>query len=98
MNLQETLGYGAAILTTGSFVPQALHTLRTRDVSGISLGMYGSFTVGVTLWLAYGLVLREWPIVVANTVTLMLALTILVVKVVEDRRSARQRAPGGASL
>ena len=92
MSLQETLGYAAAILTTGSFVPQALHTLRTRDVSGISLGMYGTFTVGVTLWLAYGLVLREWPIVVANAVTLGLALTILCVKIVEDRRAARRRA------
>ena len=92
MSLQETLGYAAAILTTGSFVPQALHTLRTRDVSGISLGMYGTFTVGVTLWLAYGLVLREWPIVVANAVTLGLALTILCVKIVEDRRAARLRA------
>ncbi len=92
MSLQETLGYAAAILTTGSFVPQALHTLRTRDVSGISLGMYGTFTVGVTLWLAYGLVLREWPIVVANVVTLGLALTILCVKIVEDRRAARRRA------
>ena len=92
MTLQEFLGYAAALLTTGSFVPQAMHTLRTRDVSGISLGMYGSFTGGVSLWLAYGVVLREWPIVVANTVTLMLALTILVVKIVEDRRAARRGA------
>jgi MtN3 and saliva related transmembrane protein len=86
MNPQDVLGYLAAALTTASFVPQALLTLRTRDVRGISLAMYGAFTLGVALWLAYGLALRQWPIVVANAVTLALSATILVVKVVEDRR------------
>jgi MtN3 and saliva related transmembrane protein len=85
MNLQDTIGYGAAVLTTGSFLPQALLTLRTRDVSGISLGMYGSFTLGVALWLVYGLSLGKWPIVVANAVTLALAATILVTKIVVER-------------
>ena len=89
MTLQDTIGYLAAALTTGSFVPQALHTLRTRDVSGISLAMYGTFTAGVALWLVYGLVLGEWPIVVANTVTLVLAATILVTKIVVERRQRR---------
>ena len=89
MNTHDTLGYVAATLTTLSFVPQAWLTLRTRDVSGISLGMYGTFTVGVALWLAYGVALRAWPIVVANLITLALAATILSVKIVEDRRSAR---------
>ena len=86
MNLQDTLGLLAAVLTTGSFVPQALLTLRTRDVSGISLGMYSAFTLGVALWLAYGVALGEWPIVVANAVTLALSATILTVKIVEDRK------------
>ncbi len=90
MNLQDTLGLTAAVLTTGSFVPQALLTLRTRDVSGISLGMYSAFTLGVALWMVYGLMLREWPIVLANAVTLALAAVILVTKVVvEQRRAAR---------
>jgi MtN3 and saliva related transmembrane protein len=88
MNLQDTLGLLAAVLTTGSFVPQALLTLRTRDVSGISLGMYGAFTLGVALWMVYGLLLREWPIVLANAVTLALASVILVTKIMVDRRSA----------
>lgn len=91
MNLQDTLGLAAAVLTTGSFVPQALLTLRTRDVSGISLGMYSAFTAGVALWLGYGLMLRDWPIVMANAVTLVLAATILVTKNVEDRRKRLQR-------
>jgi MtN3 and saliva related transmembrane protein len=76
----ELIGYLAAMLTTLSFVPQAWHTFRTRDVRGISLGMYSVFTVGVALWLVYGVLLAAWPIVVANGVTLSLALTILVMK------------------
>ena len=94
MTLQDILGYCAAALTTGSFVPQAILTLRTRDVSGISRGMYSAFTAGVALWLAYGVALREWPIVAANTVTLLLAGTILTIKIVEDRRAQkRNEAP-----
>lgn len=92
MNLQDTLGLAAALLTTGSFVPQAWLTLRTRDVSGISAGMYSAFTLGVALWLAYGLLLRDWPIVLANGVTLLLAGTILATKLVIERR---RRAEGG---
>ncbi len=85
MTLNHTLGYLAAALTTGSFVPQAWLTLRTRNVSGISLGMYSAFTAGVALWLAYGVSLGDWPIVVANAVTLVLATTILVTKIVVER-------------
>jgi MtN3 and saliva related transmembrane protein len=78
--LAESIGYVAAALTTLSFVPQALHTFRTRDVSGISLGMYGAFTTGVALWLLYGWLTGAWPVVVANGVTLTLALSILAMK------------------
>ena len=85
------LGYLAASLTTLSFVPQALLTLRTRDVHGISASMYSLFTLGVALWLAYGLALGEWPIIAANAVTLALSATILAVKVLEDRK--RRPAP-----
>jgi MtN3 and saliva related transmembrane protein len=80
VSLSEWIGYGAATLTTVSFVPQAWLTFRTRDVRGISLGMYGAFTIGVGLWLAYGLLLGAWPIVAANAVTLALALAILLMK------------------
>lgn len=91
LNPQDLLGYTAAALTTGSFLPQALLTLRTRDVSGISLGMYTAFTLGVALWLAYGLLLMAWPIIVANSVTLVLAATILVTKLRVERARGRQR-------
>ena len=76
----DVIGYIAATLTTVSFVPQAWHTFSTKDVSGISLGMYSVFTVGIALWLAYGLMLNAWPIVIANVITLALASLILVMK------------------
>ena len=76
----EAVGSLAAILTTVSFVPQAWHSFKTRDVSGISLGMYSVFTAGVALWLAYGWLLGAWPIVIANAITLALAAAILTMK------------------
>ncbi len=84
--MSDWIGYLAASLTTLAFLPQALHTFRTRDVSGISLGMYALFTAGVALWLVYGLLLRAWPIIVANAVTLALALAILAMKLRYRRR------------
>jgi MtN3 and saliva related transmembrane protein len=79
--LSELIGYCAAFLTTLSFVPQAWLTFRTRDVRGISLGMYSVFTFGVALWLLYGVLMAAWPIVLANAVTLALASVILTMKV-----------------
>jgi MtN3 and saliva related transmembrane protein len=80
MNLIDWVGSLAAFLTTASFIPQAWQTFRTRDVSGISLGMYSVFTAGVALWLVYGLALQAWPIVIANAITLLLATAILGMK------------------
>ena len=90
MILIDTLGYAAAALTTISFMPQAWLTFRTRDVSGISLAMYSVFTFGIALWLAYGVLLQAWPIVIANGVTLALAAAILTMKLrLMDRRPRR---------
>jgi MtN3 and saliva related transmembrane protein len=80
MQTSDLIGYAAATLTTCSFVPQAWLTFKTRDVSGISLGMYSVFTLGVALWLVYGLLHGAWPVVAANTVTLGLSLAILGMK------------------
>ena len=80
MTLTDLVGTLAAVLTTISFLPQALHTFRTKDVRGISLSMYSAFTLGVALWLVYGLLLGAWPVVIANCVTLALASAILVMK------------------
>ena len=80
MSNSELIGYLAAFLTTSSYIPQAWLTFRTRDVRGVSLGMYSVFTLGVALWLLYGVMLAAWPIVIANAVTLALAGTILGMK------------------
>lgn len=76
----EWIGYIAATLTTLSFVPQAIKTIRSKDTRAISLGMYVVFTVGVAFWLGYGIVLVSWPMIAANIVTLGLASTILAMK------------------
>ncbi len=80
MQIIDWIGYTAATLTTASFVPQALHTFKTKDVRGISLAMYSAFVVGIVLWLMYGFLLSAWPIVIANAITLTLATAILVMK------------------
>lgn len=79
MNL-ELLGFAGAVLTTASFIPQAVMTIRTRETHGISRGMYIIFTTGVAFWLAYGIAIHSLPMILANTVTLGLAGTILGLK------------------
>ena len=76
----DVIGSVAAVLTTASFIPQAWHSFKTRDVSGISLSMYSVFTLGVALWLLYGVLLQSWPLMIANSITLVLAAAILGMK------------------
>ena len=76
----QRLGYVAAALTSGSFIPQAIMTIRSRDTRSISRGMYVIFNIGVAFWLAYGIAIGSWPMILANTVTLGLAATILALK------------------
>ncbi len=71
------LGLLAASCTTLAFIPQVLHILHTGNTAGISLQMYSIFTTGVALWLSYGLLLQDIPIIAANLITLILALTVL---------------------
>jgi MtN3 and saliva related transmembrane protein len=74
------MGFVAAALTTLSFVPQAVKTIRSKQTNGLSLLMYLTFTVGIGFWLAYGIYLMSWPMIIANIVTLALSLTILGLK------------------
>jgi len=76
----EWIGFAAAALTSASFIPQAVMTIRSRNTRGISLGMYITFTVGVAFWLVYAIYLRSVPMILANAVTLALAGTILALK------------------
>jgi MtN3 and saliva related transmembrane protein len=75
------LGIIAAACTTTSFVPQGIKTIRTKDTKGISLLMYSVFTYGVLLWLVYGLVNRDIPVIIANAATISLASVVLVRKI-----------------
>lgn len=81
----DLLGGCAAFLTTAAFLPQAIHSLRTRDLSGISLSMYSMFSLGVLLWLVYGVMINSLPIIIANAITLVLSLIILGMKLVARR-------------
>jgi MtN3 and saliva related transmembrane protein len=81
MTSLEILGLTAAALTSLSFIPQVVKTIRTGDTSSISLFMYSLFTVGVFLWLIWGYVARQLPVVLANGLTFALASVILVMKI-----------------
>ena len=83
MIITNLVGSLAAICTTIAFVPQAYQSYKTRDLSGISLPMYSTFTLGVALWLVYGLLIQNWPIIVANAITLGLSSFVLVLKIMQ---------------
>ena len=74
------IGFVAATLTTISFVPQVIKIWRSRSTHDVSLGMYALFTLGIAMWLAYGLLIHSWPVILANFVTLLLAGTVLLMK------------------
>lgn len=78
----DLIGFAAAVLTTLAFVPQAVKSWSTRDLSGISLSMYSLFTLGLALWLLYGVLLGSWPIILANAITLALAGVVLILKLI----------------
>jgi MtN3 and saliva related transmembrane protein len=78
--MSDLIGIIAGTLTTIAFVPQVWRVWKTRSTKDISLGMYLVFTAGVVFWLAYGLMLHAWPIIVANVVTLALTGTVLALK------------------
>ena len=80
MTATEWIGSAAATLTTTAFIPQAWKVWRTQHTADISLGMYSLFTLGVALWLAYGILLESWPIIIANSLTLLLAGAVLAMK------------------
>lgn len=80
MNSTDWIGSAAATLTTVAFIPQAWKIFRSRNTADISLCMYALFTLGVALWLTYGILLAAWPIIIANSITLLVAGAVLVMK------------------
>ena len=79
--MPEMIGYLAATLTTASFLPQAILTIRTKDTESLSLSMYSLFTLGVLCWLIYGIYISNKAIIFANAITLVLAASILAFKI-----------------
>lgn len=77
----DVIGYIAAILTTSSFLPQAIKTIQTKDTAALSLGMYSLFTLGVFCWLIYGITIADQAIIFANAITFILAASILSFKI-----------------
>jgi MtN3 and saliva related transmembrane protein len=76
----ELIGYIAGMITTASFAPQVMKTIKTKSTRDISFGMYTVLCIGIALWFAYGILIESLPIVLANGVTLALAITILAFK------------------
>lgn len=80
MTTIDWIGSIAATLTTASFIPQVWRVWHSRHTADISLGMYILFTIGVGLWLVYGIMLGSLPIIIANSITFLLAGAVLVMK------------------
>lgn len=80
MTFTSLVGILAAFLTTTAFVPQVIRVIRTGDTNAISLWMYLLFSSGLALWLIYGIMLNLWPVILANSVTLVLALVVMYFK------------------
>ncbi|WP_191059455.1 SemiSWEET transporter [Geminicoccus harenae] len=80
MELLDLTGYAAALCTTSAYIPQVLRVWRTRSTHDISLKMFIVLVTGISLWLTYGISTADWPLVAANSITLILASTILYFK------------------
>jgi len=93
----NAIGYAAATLTTISFLPQLIRVVKLRSARDISLGMFLIFTIGTAFWLTYGIVSHSPPVWIANAVTLVLSLSILLLKLRYDRQATKPH-PTGAPL
>lgn len=87
MTFVTIIGFSAAALTTGSFLPQAIKTIRTKDTHSISFFMYLLFSTGTLLWLLFGLLSDNIPIIIANAITLVFAVIILIYKIKYGKRN-----------
>ncbi|HXB29585.1 MAG TPA: SemiSWEET transporter [Puia sp.] len=89
MNWVSVIGLCAAVLTSTSFLPQALKTIRSKDTSSISLYMYILFTLGTLLWFIYGIATNDLPVWLANGFTLILASIILYFKILSTSKLSK---------
>ncbi|MBF0622416.1 MAG: SemiSWEET transporter [Magnetococcales bacterium] len=82
MDKTEIIGYLAMLMTTPAILPQVVQIIRTRDTKAISLGMYILISCGLGLWMTYGILLEQWPLIIANFVGFSLACVVLVLKLI----------------
>lgn len=87
--MTEYIGFTAALCTSISFLPQAIKVIKTKDTESLSLLMYVVFVFGVAMWLVYGLLLSDLPMILANSITLALASIILMMKVINEIKKKR---------
>ncbi len=92
-SLPEAIGFAAAACTTAAFVPQLVRVLRLKSAREISLPTFLLFSVGVFLWLVYGLYTGSRPVIASNAVTLVLSLSILYLKLKYDRHATKELKP-----
>ncbi|UTW05297.1 SemiSWEET family sugar transporter [Amphritea atlantica] len=89
--MSQWIGIAAACCTTLSFVPQVIQILKSRDTAGISVAMYTIFTTGVFFWVVYGFVIWDLPVLLANSVTLILTLSVLMLTITQRLRTRNVR-------
>ncbi len=82
--MESFLGFLAAFCTTIAFIPQAAKVYKSRHTKDISLGMFSLINIGIVLWLWYGLIIKSYPIIISNVITLASALYILITKIILD--------------
>jgi MtN3 and saliva related transmembrane protein len=92
----DGIGYAAATMTTLSFLPQLIRVVKLRSARDISLGMFLIFSAGTFAWFVYGILSHSAPVWMANAVTFVLSMSILVLKLRFDRNAARETQPDGA--
>ena len=97
MNWITARGLVAATLTTLSFLPQVIKTWRMKSAEDLSLGTFGMLCTGVACWLAYGLLIGDLPIILANGVTLVLAGSVLVLAIIYKQREAPKSSEASSS-
>ena len=81
MNIVNVIGFMAATITTVGFVPQTIKAIKTKQTKDISLWMYIILAIGILLWLTYGIFNHDWPIILANSITFVLVIPVLVLKI-----------------
>jgi MtN3 and saliva related transmembrane protein len=75
------LGYSAGILTVGSFLPQVIRTWRSRQTGDLSLGMFALLATASSLWIVYGIVTSDWPVILTNSGMVAMTLSLAAAKI-----------------